>query len=568
MPDLGQSLQGRDLGHLKIIAELWGFEFSAPDARIGLKRLIPLMTDTSQLVELIEALPENARQAFDELRQQGGRLPWALFSRRYGGLREMGQARRDRERPYRDGRANACEALWYRGLIGRTFFDNPEGPVEFAYIPDELLEGLPIERLTEAPRPLGRPATPAEKGYPLLATDRLLDDACTLLAGLRLGLGEEKLAKHLICAPQSPFPVSAGALQELLHAAGLIDKKGTPLPEAARKFLEASRGEALGFLARAWLRSPNFNELRMLPGVGFEGVWRNDPLAARRSILDFLSTIPGAMPGDASEERRPYWSTTAFISAIQQTYPDFQRPGGDYDSWFLVDEASGSYLRGFENWERVEGRLIRFFISGPLHWLAILDLSLADVPESGKPQTATGFRFSGWAQDLLSLKPGSNLTEEQDFLIANSDGRLSAPRLLARSARYQIARFCEWGGFTQENYRYRITPHSLEQARGQGLTVKHLLSLLTKHCRAVPPSLVTALSNWEEQGSEARLERATVLRVRRPEIITALRGSKWERFLGEPLGPAAVIVHPGAWEKIASALAEMGYLSEVSIEEE
>jgi hypothetical protein len=76
------------------------------------------------------------------------------------------------------------------------------------------------------------------------------------------------------------------------------------------------------------------------------------------------------------------------------------------------------------------------------------------------------------------------------------------------------------------------------------------------------------LSNWEERGSEARLERATILRVRKPEIITALRGSKWNRFLGEPLGPAAVIVHPGAWEKIASALAEMGYLSEVAIEEE
>ena len=39
MPNLLQSLQNYDLGHLHIIAELWGISLSAPDARQGRKNL-------------------------------------------------------------------------------------------------------------------------------------------------------------------------------------------------------------------------------------------------------------------------------------------------------------------------------------------------------------------------------------------------------------------------------------------------------------------------------------------------------------------------------------------------
>jgi hypothetical protein len=143
MPDLVQSLQGRDLGHLRIIAEHWGLDFSAPDARVGLQRLAALLIDKELLLEVIEALPEGARRALQDLRQNEGRLSWALFTRRYGAVREMGAARRDRERPYLNQLACATEALWYRGLVARAFFDTPAGPEEFAYIPDDLFELMP-----------------------------------------------------------------------------------------------------------------------------------------------------------------------------------------------------------------------------------------------------------------------------------------------------------------------------------------------------------------------------------------------------------------------------------------
>jgi len=147
-----------------------------------------------------------------------------------------------------------------------------------------------------------------------------------------------------------------------------------------------------------------------------------------------------------------------------------------------------------------------------------------------------------------------------------SDGRIRLLPQARRDLRYQIARFCEWQGFSDGFYRYRVTPASLERARSQGLRTAHLLSLLNKHVKNVPPALVTAVKRWDSQGSLAHFEQVVVLRVRNPELISALRATPASRFLGETLGPAAVIVKGGAWEKVASALAELGYLSEARFE--
>jgi hypothetical protein len=59
------------------------------------------------------------------------------------------------------------------------------------------------------------------------------------------------------------------------------------------------------------------------------------------------------------------------------------------------------------------------------------------------------------------------------------------------------------------------------------------------------------------------VEDILVLRLESPDILDALRSSRASRFLGDPLGPAAVVVKQGAWEKVLQALAELGYLGEI-----
>ena len=99
-----------------------------------------------------------------------------------------------------------------------------------------------------------------------------------------------------------------------------------------------------------------------------------------------LSTLP----------QDKWWSLSSFVAAVHERQPDFQRPAGDYDSWFIRREGSTDFLRGFSTWDEVDGALIRFMIAGPLHWLGILDLA-TPAPNG----SVTAFRFSRWAPALL-----------------------------------------------------------------------------------------------------------------------------------------------------------------------
>ncbi len=561
MPDLLHSLLKQDIGHLRVVAGLWGLELDSIDENEAREELSASLLDPQLAAELIDSFTPQARSALTALTDSGGRIPWAAFVRQFGDIREMGAGKRDRERPHLKP-ASTAEILFYRALIARAFFDTDKGPQEFAYIPDDLFlliqSGRGGSRREASPvkdEPLGRGATPGEKNHIIPADDHILDDATTLLAALRL-------SREI-----SPDP----KLLALLHAAGLL-KKNIPQTESVRKFLEASRADALQMLIEAWQKSESFNELRLIPGLVCEGEWKNQPQVTREFLLNLLDAIP--------EDK--WWSLTPFVREVKQKFPDFQRPAGDYDSWFIKRESDGQYLRGFAYWDEVDGALIRFFITDILHWLGMVELASPNEgtePASFRLSPAMGNvegSFVGKEEsNALSLSKGGKIS-------ISSNGKIIVPRFVSRAVRYQVARFCEWddearwssnreAGYRdqghietkQEEYKYRITPRSLTKAKEQGLKVEHLLALLAKNSDAgIPPVLVKALKRWEINGTEARAETQVVLKVSRPEVLEELRKSKAARFLGEPLGPTSIIIKAGAQSKVMDALAEMGLLAE------
>ena len=544
MPDLVHSLQSHDIGYLRIVAGFWGFELASPDPQIALKELAARLLDPRQVNEIVESLPAEAHNALDALVAGKGRIPWQDFTRRFGELRDAGVGRRDREQVHLQP-TSSTEVLFYRALLGQAFFETSSGTQEFAYIPDDLLPLLPSTLTDRVPTP-GRLANPQERNLPILASDRILDDACTMLAAIRLGWKD---------VPES-FPISlpASVLMEFLQVADLVDLPAgpgslpVPHPEAVKDFLEEKRSSSLLRIVRAWLESDSFNELRQVPGIICEGTWTNDPLSARRFILGLLAGIP---PGK-------WWSLAAFIWSVQESNPDFERPSGDYDSWLIRRQADDTFLNGFDHWEDVDGALIRYIFTGPLHWLGIVDLAMAE--EGG---AVTAFRLTSWSVNLLKDLPPHNLPDEDGKLHASANGRISIPIRLPRTVRYQVARFSEWESFKNDEYRYRLTPASLRKALQQRLKVSHLLSLLNKYAAApLPPSFVRALTRWELNGTEASLEQPVILRLIRPEVLEELRKSNAGRFLGEVLGPTSVMVKPGARSRVLAALAELGLLTD------
>ncbi|MBL8051051.1 MAG: iron-containing alcohol dehydrogenase, partial [Anaerolineales bacterium] len=200
--NLNQSLQKFDIGHLRIIAEFWGLELESNDFDSALEELCASLLDLESVSETLDILQAPAKTALTELINSNGKIEWAVFTRKHGDIREMGAGKRDREKPHLKP-TSTSEILFYRALIAKAFFETEKGLQEFAYIPDDLLEviqevGMQNENETLSKNePLGRPATPVEKSFEILATDFILDDATTYLAALRINMESASLLANL-----------------------------------------------------------------------------------------------------------------------------------------------------------------------------------------------------------------------------------------------------------------------------------------------------------------------------------------------------------------------------------
>ncbi len=565
MPTLTQSLQSQDIGFLRLVAHLWGIELTASNNKMILDNIIAAILDPATFTEMVDSFSTDVRSALVALAKSEGKLPWASFTRQFGEIREAGPGKRDRDLIYLNP-VSPAEVLYYRGIIARAFFDMPAGPQEFAYIPNDLLNMINVDGLSYFPTKdavefslrlnsnpeiqasnavtldaFGRQASPKERANTLPVSDRLLDDATTLLAAFRMELA---LPATLIPA-YIVLDFLAAAKIILPSSTNKMVENGIPDIEKVRHFLEASRENALEMLYKSWLDSETFNELHHVPGLVCEGEWVNQPLLARKFLLSLLSAIPV----------NKWWSLQAFILAIKKKYPDFQRPVGDYDFWFIKRKSDGKFFRGFANWNEVDGALINFIITGPLCWLGLMELA---TPVDS--DVISAFR---------KINDGFHVqVAETNGLHVSSQGRIVIPRLMSRLSRYQIARFCEWDLEKENEYHYHVSPGSLQKAAKHGLKVKQLLSLLAKNAASeIPPSFIKALNRWESNGTEARVEVHTILKVNRPEVLKELRKSKAGRFLGETLGPVTVTIKTGAQPKVLAALAEMGMLGEEVLEE-
>ena len=544
-----RTLQDHDLGHLRILAELWGFDLPPGSAQQVVKSLTDFMLDPANVEEISGSLPVQVRQTLDHVISMGGRVPLSDFVRRYGPLRDMGPGRRDREKPWRTP-ASPIEALWYRGLIARAFSDTRFGPREYAFIPTDLLSLLPKPSLTNGGEMLGQPAEPPPRSQP--ATSAAVDDATTLLAALRhqpCDDSEMPPTRRQALVPFLRQPRALDLLLMLLQEETILDShRLQPQSQSTRTFLNTPRAEALRGLLLAWASSSRWNDLQQIPLLtSNDDKWPNDPLTSRQSALELIRPIP----------LRTWWDLDCFVEAVRSYQPGFQRPAGDFDSWYLRDAHNGTFLRGFKHWDAIDGALLRFLITGPLHWLGASDL--------GRPHhsdTVTCFRLTPAAAILFDPQAPLTIKESTAPATIQPNGRITVPRRALRALRYQISRFTSWEPIDEKRYYYRLTPTALAIADGQGLQLNHIFTILeTAAGGPLPSTLRKALQRWGDNGEEARLEKQLILRVDKPEILEELQSNQTTaRHLGEILGPTAIIVRQHDWIHLCDDAARMGIL--------
>ncbi len=543
MRTLVQALSDHELLTLRVIGEWWELDLTGTDKSGAIKALAEALGKVDIQQEMIFLPPEESA-AMSDLAAQGGRAPVAVFSRDHGDVRLIGPGRMEREEPWLDP-ISATEALWYRGLIYRGFDETAEELLEFYYIPTELFAGFPQVRPAgiKPPAISLHPLDSPPAGYVDAPTEAVEDLTALLALTLKMVQNQEQrtAADTLLL---NTDPERRSLLLTLANELGLVREgsEGLRPTRAAVDWLKKSRDAQLFALADAWSNS-DWNDLCHTPGLQCEGEnWHNDPILARTALLDIL-------PRDAG-----WYLLSDLVDFVKLINPDFQRPDGNYDTWYIRDADHDGYLAGFDAWDHVEGRLLRYLVLSPLFWLGMVDLANSARSEQ------TAFRLTERA--LLWLSGQAPRPDPvQSPIVVHADGSILVSQESDRYHRFQVARIAEAQPVAGDQpFSYRLTPASLAASSAQGIKSDRLLQFLAKTSgKALPKSIQRAVARWEEHGTEARLESIMVLRVNNPAILETLRANPRTRdYIGESLGDLAVVIKPGQWPALCAATAQLG----------
>jgi hypothetical protein len=572
---LSDSLVDYDMALLRALAEVRGAVLTSNRRLTAADELEAQLVTPASLAIALADLSEAETEALAALQSAGGWMEAPRFARRFGPIRRMGPGRLEREQAWLSP-ANPAEGLWYRALIFTGFRQTEGGVVEVVYIPDDVLQSLPDlspdEPLApETERGLAmEPLPPPARASPAIG-DVVVENVFGMLVAVRNrdvrpkpdgSLAPKDLqAINALCV--SPLPAAnvadddrLGFIVHLPRAAGLVTVDVGRLalnPDPARAWLAASPAQRLSALQTAWRDDEGWNDLWRVPSLKPQPTgWKNDPIMARRQVLNFLA---GCHPGD-------WYGLAELISAVKEAAPDFQRPDGDYTAWYIHDPG-GQPLMGFEHWDAVEGALLRYLVSGPLHWLGAVDLGFG--ADSSEP---TAFRLAETGLALFDIAP---LPEAEPppgspgppDLVVGEDFTVRVPSDSSLYTRFQLARFGDLLGREADGVRYRLSPQGLARAhQGGGISPDQIIAFLTRASgHRAPAKVLDDLRRWGERSGSVRMEAGVVLRVDRPETLEALRREPAiARLLGEVLGPQAVLVPRANVKQVRRWLLEQGYL--------
>lgn len=552
------------------LLQVWGVTDDNPDRDERLKALAAAMEDPARVEQLWGGLSDEQRSAMQMIYHTPSRsLPSVHFERVAGPIRRMGSEEIARQNPIARPQG-AAEALYYRGLISLRRENADTGLRSVLFIPAALAPLLPItqttyDQLDDEPldRHGGEPALalePLDEGEldeMRPADTSVVDDLTTLLAYLRI-VGppvEGGLLPAAVVERLKPFLLNADRdrlrfLVALAYAAGLVSvekEQIVPVQAEARRWLALSRPEQVRYLAEVW-RASAILDMAHTPGLQIDAeagsLQQYDPKAARLAVLDLLR---------AHVPLSDWWSQSDWISIVREDSADFQRPNGDFKTWFIQD-ASGNVLDGIDYWDQVEGALLEYLINGPLHWLGLADL--AD----------DAARFNVFGRAFIGKAAWPTRPDEPEAPDIRPDGLIVVARKASRLDRYTVARFTSWlAGETP--FTYRLDADGLEQAAGQGITLEQIRKFLDRHAPAgqLPDSIVRFLDEWK-RGAKAvvTLEQVLVLRTTSEGTLDLIfNNPELRRFLGARLGPTAVIARADQWQDLKLALGEQGIRMEV-----
>jgi hypothetical protein len=553
MDSLQRFLVDYDMAMLRALALGRGARLATNRQAEAVGELVAILSDPLSVRVALAELSEEGSTALEAIMSAGGQMRAATFTRRFGEVRPIGPGRLERERPWQNP-ASPAEELLYAGLIFRAFHSDRRGPGEFYLVPDELVGLLPFPQGTPAAfvvEPVPAPLHPVDGG-PALVRD-MFAYLVFLQAREVRPYADGRLGRADRAALEQQLTGTLGRrltfLRRLALRLGFVVRGEEFLgldAGSVKRWLTDGPSRQLAALQEAWRDDPEWDDLCRVPGLECDdkAPWRlrRELAGTREAILALLAQCPAG----------EWWIGASFVAAVKAADPDFQRPDGDYSSWYIRDRASGEYLTGFESWDQVEGELVADLLTGPLSWLGVVATGEAGS-QSACMVTESGAR-------LLGLAAGEERAWDAAPIRVGSDFGVQVPQPANLYARFQLERFADLE--REAPCRYRLGATSLARALAHGIRVSQVLAFLEQaNRRPVPPNVVGQLRLWAGRFDQLDLVEGALITVRHERVLKELSVLPETRgLIHEMLSPTSAMVHRKDLARLRKALRDLGYL--------
>jgi len=539
---------------LQALARIWALEEPAPAKNELAEQLASAMLRPGAAAPILEMLSPEAREALARVVTNKGAVRGYLLTRRYGKIRPLGPNPLLRLQPWTNP-DNPLEALYYRGLLYRTYDVLGDYRGEILFLPPQLMTALPGMKYTAPSFNVLSTSAPASQQ---LDGDALSMDTFTVLTYLRrevvhsakgafLGTRDIATLERRLRGEASHERLHL--IQRLIRKAKLVvNERGRVKPgPQAQEWLRSKPLDRSRVLFQAWRSDKGGHELHSVNGLRWESTGRpHDASVPREAILSHLAQCPAGA----------WISLASFIKAVKTTDPDFLRPSGDYDSWYIRDTEAKRFLTGFESWDQVEGKLIAHVITRPLRWLG----AVAVGEEDGVKRHIT-FRLSPMGLAFLDLESPRPEPEESGAFTLGQDFLIRAPQNANLYDRHQLERFTEWQGERDGTLFYHLTRASVWRGRAQGIEIRQMIAFLSRvTAKTMPDEVARAMAEWGTRYGKITLREAILLQTPDAETMRHLREHKpLADLLREQLSPRTILVEEGSLDLVVKQLKQMGH---------
>jgi hypothetical protein len=382
-------------------------------------------------------------------------------------------------------------------------------------------------------------------------------------------------------APMAGDEVRLEFIFSLLVAAGLF-QPGSPVtvwPEVKEQFLRRPELDQRAILARVYFLMTNWNELwevlRVQKKLQLRRNWsysfykpkqlQGDLVNFRRLVLRVLACLPDGQwiaMDDLLPLMRAVWPR--FDSTLWQRYSYGHRTG----NWFLAGEDDQPLSEtNPQDWWLAQWNFIRQLITGPLHWLGLVDLGfkneiLAHIRLHGLADLYWDRIETPDAPPHAAAEARSTAPSPAQAVIVDNETITVDPSAISAQAHSLLDRIAHLDEVAPERFIYNLDPHIVHETFEDGVMLSKILEDWERLLSMPMPAVVeTRLTEWWQAYGQVRIyEDVTIIEFDDDYTLVEMKAvTSLEKRLIAEITPRLVLVPREAVEPLTAELEKAGY---------